>query len=89
MRFSVLHLPGHSPGSIGLLNETDGLLFSGDAIYEGKLVDDLPGCDQAAYRLTMMRLKEMEVRAAHGGHGKAMTQQRMRQIAASYLNAAA
>jgi glyoxylase-like metal-dependent hydrolase (beta-lactamase superfamily II) len=88
MRFTVLHLPGHSPGSIGLLNEIDGLLFSGDAIYEGKLVDDLPGCDKTAYRSTMMRLMELEISAAHGGHGNAMTQERMWQIAASYLDPA-
>ena len=40
--FSVLHLPGHSPGSLGLFDETDGLLFSGDALYEGELYDGLP-----------------------------------------------
>lgn len=84
--FNILHLPGHSPGSIGLLSETDGLFFAGDAIYDGKLVDDLPGCDQVAYRSTMMRLKEMEVSVVHGGHGKAMTQQRMRRIATNYLD---
>ncbi|HSE75864.1 MAG TPA: MBL fold metallo-hydrolase, partial [Dongiaceae bacterium] len=31
--FEVLHLPGHSPGSIGLWEEGTGTLFSGDAIY--------------------------------------------------------
>jgi glyoxylase-like metal-dependent hydrolase (beta-lactamase superfamily II) len=30
--FTVLHLPGHSPGSIGLLDQRDGRFFSGDAI---------------------------------------------------------
>ena len=33
-RFRVVHLPGHSPDSIGLLDEHDGLFFSGDAIYD-------------------------------------------------------
>ena len=28
-RFEVLHLPGHSPGSIGLWEATTGILFSG------------------------------------------------------------
>jgi glyoxylase-like metal-dependent hydrolase (beta-lactamase superfamily II) len=33
--FEVLHLPGHSPGSIGLWEEASGTLFSGDAVYDG------------------------------------------------------
>ena len=33
--FTVLHLPGHSPGSIGLFDELNGTLFSGDAIHGG------------------------------------------------------
>ena len=41
--FQVLHLPGHSPGSIGLWDERTGTLFSGDAIYDGPLLDELPG----------------------------------------------
>jgi glyoxylase-like metal-dependent hydrolase (beta-lactamase superfamily II) len=34
--FEVLHLPGHSPGSIGLWDSSAGVLFSGDAIYDGR-----------------------------------------------------
>ena len=45
-RFRVLHLPGHSPDSIGLLDERDGLFFSGDAIYDDTLIDDLPDSDR-------------------------------------------
>ena len=37
--FKVLHLPGHSPGSLGLLDEKDGVFFSGDAIYDGELYE--------------------------------------------------
>eukprot|EP01036_Dinobryon_divergens_P053017 gene53017-70884_t len=33
--FEVLHLPGHSPGSIALWEKSTGILFSGDAIYDG------------------------------------------------------
>jgi glyoxylase-like metal-dependent hydrolase (beta-lactamase superfamily II) len=44
-RFEVLHLPGHSPGSIGLWEAKTGILFSGDAIYDGPLLDELPGSD--------------------------------------------
>ena len=30
--FTVLHLPGHSPGSIALYEKKSGLLFSGDTV---------------------------------------------------------
>ena len=39
----VLHLPGHSPGSIGLWEAATGALFSGDAVYDGPLLDELDG----------------------------------------------
>lgn len=84
-RYRVLHLPGHSPGSIGLLDEVRGVFFSGDAIYQGQLVDDLPGCDRAAYRGTMARILDLDVDLVHGGHGTAFGQARMREIARAYL----
>ena len=86
-RFTVLALPGHSPDSIGLLDEADGLLFSGDAIYVDELVDDLPGSDRAAYRRTMERLLRLPVRLAHGGHGPSFDRRRLRAIAEAYLAA--
>ena len=49
---TVLHLPGHSPGSIGLYDERSGTLFSGDVICEGPLIDGYiatrtPGTEEA------------------------------------------
>ena len=84
--FDVLHLPGHSPGSIGLLGRRDGCFFSGDAIYEGQLVDDVPGSDKKAYRETMSRIRDLSVAKAYGGHNGPLTQSRMREIAQSYLD---
>ncbi|MBY5571766.1 MBL fold metallo-hydrolase [Rhizobium leguminosarum] len=87
--YKVLHLPGHSPGSIGLLDETSGIFFSGDAIYDGTLVDDLPGCDKSAYRKSMHRLRDLDISVAYGGHGAPMSRERMRMIANAYLDASA
>lgn len=84
-RLHVLHLPGHSPGSIGLLDEHDGLFFSGDAIYRGGLVDDVPGADRTVYRQTMERLARLDVAVAHGGHGASMDRATMQAIARGYL----
>lgn len=83
--YTVLHLPGHSPGSIGLLDQRTGEFFSGDAIYEGGLVDDLPGCDVETYKTTMKRLSQLDVHVVHGGHGERFGRNRMQEIATGYL----
>jgi len=85
--FSVLHLPGHSPGSLGLFDETDGLLFSGDALYEGELYDGLPDSDRRAYRATMARIAELPARLVCAGHGEPLARAAMRAIALDYVAA--
>ncbi len=84
--FEVLHLPGHSPGSIGLWQRTTGTLFSGDAIYDGPLLDELPGSNIADYCVTMQRLLELPVEVVHGGHDPSFDRTRLRHIARSYLD---
>ena len=67
-RFEVLHLPGHSPGSMGLWEASTGTLFSGDALYDGPLLDELDHSDIPAYVRTMKRLRELPVSVVHAGH---------------------
>ncbi len=86
--FRVLALPGHSPDSIALFDERDGTFFSGDAIYDDTLIDDLPDSNRAAYRRTMERLLDLPIRIGHGGHGPSFDRTRMREIAADYLRQA-
>lgn len=84
-RFEVLHLPGHSPGSIGLWEAATGVLFSGDAIYDGPLLDELEGCDISDYVATMKRLRELPVNVVHGGHDPSFGRARMVEICDAYL----
>lgn len=84
-RFEVLELPGHSPDSIGLFDEADGLLLAGDAVYDDLLIDDLPDSDRQAYRATMQRLRDLPVRLVLAGHGEPFRGGRLREIAAAYL----
>jgi len=84
-RFEVLHLPGHSPGSIGLWEESTGVLFSGDAIYDGPLLDELPGSDIPVYVRTMERLLELPVTVVHAGHDDSFDGDRLRELATAYL----
>ncbi|MBN9070142.1 MAG: MBL fold metallo-hydrolase [Rhizobiales bacterium] len=83
--FRVVELPGHSPDSIGLLDEEDGLFFSGDAIYDDTLIDDLPDSNRMVYRETMRRILDLPVDRVLGGHGEPFDAERMREIARDYL----
>lgn len=84
----VLHLPGHSPGSIALYDETRRILFTGDVIYDGQLIDDIDGCDRDLYVDTMLRLRGVDVAVVHTGHGESFDGNRMRQIIDHYLTTA-
>ena len=83
--FEILHLPGHSPGSMGLWEAATGTLFSGDALYDGSLLDELEDSDIAQYILTMKRLRELPVTVVHGGHEPSFGQERMRVLIDEYL----
>lgn len=83
--FEVLHLPGHSPGSIGLWDEAGAVLFSGDAIYDGPLLDELPDSDVPAYLQTMQRLRELPVEVVHAGHEPCFGRARLVELCDAYL----
>lgn len=87
--FRVLHLPGHSPGSVGLLDEKDGTFFAGDAIYDSGLVDDIPGADIETYLTTMRRLADLDVRIVHAGHDGSFDRTKLREIALGYIESKA
>ena len=83
--FRVLHLPGHSPGGVGLFEEASGLLFSGDVVYDGALLDDLPGANIKDYVRTMQRLCELPVDTVHAGHDASFGRARLIEIADDFL----
>jgi glyoxylase-like metal-dependent hydrolase (beta-lactamase superfamily II) len=83
--FEVMHLPGHSPGSIGLWEARSETLFSGDAIYDGPLLDEIPGSDIPVYLDTMRRLERLPARVVHGGHDPSFDGARLRLLAREYL----
>ena len=85
-RSSSLHLPGHTPGELGLWEEETRTLFSGDCVYEsGVLLDELPESDIADYLRSMARLRDLPVRVVHGGHDDSFGPERLRELVDEYL----
>ncbi|MEM7505280.1 MAG: MBL fold metallo-hydrolase [Pseudomonadota bacterium] len=83
--FQVLHLPGHSPGSIALYEAATGVLLSGDVIYDGALLDTLYHSDAEVYAQSLRRLQELDLRVVHAGHFGSFGPDRMREMIAAYL----
>ena len=76
--FTVLHLPGHTPGSIGLWDKEAGILFSGDTLFCGNYGrTDLPGGSETQIFASLKRLFAMDgsIRV-FPGHGPSTTIQR-------------
>jgi glyoxylase-like metal-dependent hydrolase (beta-lactamase superfamily II) len=84
--FGVLHLPGHTPGEIGLWDEATRTLFSGDCVYEsGVLLDELPESNIADYVRSMRRLREVSARIVHGGHDDSFGRERLLELIDGYV----
>jgi len=83
--FQVLHLPGHSPGSIGLYDQKAKTLFSGDAAYDGELLDTLYHSDRAVYRQTLARLRALDVDVFHAGHYPSFGRHKLAAMIDDYL----
>ena len=53
----VIHLPGHTPGSIALLDKNRRMLFSGDPIQDGEIFMFGVHRDMDAYQESLKRLQ--------------------------------
>jgi glyoxylase-like metal-dependent hydrolase (beta-lactamase superfamily II) len=87
--FEVLHLPGHSPDSIGLFDAARGVLFSGDAVYDAPLLDGGDDGDVDRYVATMERLRTLPVEVVHGGHAASFGRARLIELCDAYISRAA
>lgn len=81
----VVHLPGHSPGSIALFDVHDGALFSGDVLYDDVLLDEIVGADISDYVASMRRLRDMPVRRVYPGHDEGFGAKRFHELVDGYL----
>ncbi len=83
--FNVLHMPGHSPGSIALLESATGILLSGDLIYDAALIDNAYHSNPEVFALSLNRLRELPVTTVHAGHGISFGRDKMKTLIDEYL----
>lgn len=86
VRFSLRHIgPAHSPEDLTMLVEPDGVLYSGDVVYAGR-VPFVGDADTRQWLLAIDRLLAMPVRVMVPGHGPASTDpQRDARMTRDYL----
>ena len=66
--FEVIHTPGHSPGGIALWEAKTSILFSGEIVYNGPLIEDTYHSNAPDYYKSMIRLFDLPAKVVHGGH---------------------
>lgn len=67
----VVHIPGHTAGSIAVLAPALGVLFTGDTLasYEGEVIPGVFNVDRAALLESIAKLARLEFEVACFGHG--------------------
>jgi glyoxylase-like metal-dependent hydrolase (beta-lactamase superfamily II) len=83
--FEVVHLPGHTPGSAGLIDRDSGVLFTGDVLYDGELLDELPESNIDDYVASMGRLLALDATVAYAGHEQPLSRDDVQRLGSSYL----
>lgn len=86
-QFEVIHTPGHSPGGIALYETATEILFSGDILYDGPLIEDTYHSNANDYHASMERLLRLKVRLVHGGHFPSFSGERYRELITGWLDA--
>ena len=83
--FEVIHLPGHSPGSISLWEAATSTLISGDVVTEGALLDELYHSNSDDYVRSLERIRDLPVDIVHPGHYDGFGRVRFVQLIDAYI----
>ena len=72
MAWEVLHIPGHSQGSIGLYYRPEKILIPGDVVYADYAIGrfDLYGANGAQHKASLLSLAELDVNILLPGHNR-------------------
>lgn len=88
-QLTVMHMPGHSRGSICLHDKDRKILFSGDVVYDGSMIDWLPYSRVSDYVASCQRLMELVdrglVEKVLPGHFNIFGAERLYRLASNYI----
>ncbi len=67
----IFHTPGHTPGSICILDKKSGILFSGDTVFAGGYFGrtDIGGSEGEIYK-SLQKIRAMDYALLASGHGQ-------------------
>ena len=85
---SIKALPAHflhSVGNFHFYDPTSKILFSGDLVYDGPLIEDAYHSNASDYLDSMKRLLEVPVRIVHAGHFPSYDGERHRTLIRRWL----
>lgn len=67
--FQLLHVPGHSPGSVALYSQNRSVLFSGDVIFDQSIGrTDFPGGNGPQLKRSIEKISQLDVSCIFPGH---------------------
>jgi glyoxylase-like metal-dependent hydrolase (beta-lactamase superfamily II) len=82
---TVIHTPGHTPGSICLFSERDSVLISGDTVFSDGCFGryDFLGGSRVELARSLTRLSHLDIEGLYPGHGEPVAHGGSRHIAAA------
>lgn len=69
----IIPLPGHTNDSVVLHDEPNGILFTGDMLYDGKPYAGFPNSDKDAFQQSLRYLKTLDFEIVFPGHNQILT----------------
>ncbi|MDF1790588.1 MAG: MBL fold metallo-hydrolase [Thalassobaculaceae bacterium] len=79
-----LHTPGRSPGHLSFYEAARRILFPVDIVYEGDILDDIPGADVPSLLASHRRLLNFDVDRVLPGHFAPFDGQRLVELLEAY-----
>jgi glyoxylase-like metal-dependent hydrolase (beta-lactamase superfamily II) len=80
----IVHVPGHTPGSIALYVPVLGALFTGDTVasHESHMIPGVFNVDRSELLRSIQKLAKLDVKVACFGHGAPVTRETAHQLRA-------
>jgi glyoxylase-like metal-dependent hydrolase (beta-lactamase superfamily II) len=84
-RVTIMHTPGHSPGLISVFEPETGVLFTSDALYDGRMFFDIEGADRVHAARSIERLLATNAKTVHPGHFESLSGGELQRVGSEAL----